>query len=281
MLPELVLHRSLHSVRHLLPHAPPLPVIHHIQLSFATEAEKEFYFAVQGHVLSQVAGSSYDLDHLSPQQAFLLLLRLRQLSIHPQIYIQAKRRESISYRRHDWTQPSTKLLAVRDIILGDLIQQDKEVLELELEPHRYLLFCQFHDEMLLIRDYLLTLGLFQSEDILSYHGGLTSSERAQVLRASKRSRSPTVLLLQLHAGGCGLNLQEYDRILFLSPWWTSALMDQAVARAVRMGQTRRALVYHLHLHAESHDSSILIDALISDKAEAKRGMLEELFDLLS
>jgi hypothetical protein len=84
------------------------------------------------------------------------------------------------------------------------------------------------------------------------------------------------LLLQLQAGGVGLNLQEYDRILFVSPWWTSALIDQAIARAVRMGQTHTVHVYHLALAAEK-SGSLDIDKLVSAKAQQKRQMLRRLF----
>jgi hypothetical protein len=76
----------------------------------------------------------------------------------------------------------------------------------------------------------------------------------------------------------GLNLQEYDRVLFVSPWWTSAMMDQAIARAVRMGQTKVVKVYHLHLEAEQKNT-INIDAMVNAKADEKRKMLEKLFAL--
>ena len=78
----------------------------------------------------------------------------------------------------------------------------------------------------------------------------------------------------------GLNLQEYDRIIFVSPWWTSALMDQAIARAVRMGQTRVVKVWHLHLAAE-HETAVNIDELVNAKAEEKRSMLKKLFAMCS
>ena len=116
--------------------------------------------------------------------------------------------------------------------------------------HKYIIFCQFNDEMKLIREYLLQEKVVKDENILLYHGLLNQAERRVVLDASKASTETTVMLIQLQAGGVGLNLQEYDRIIFVSPWWTSALMDQAVARAVRMGQTKVVNVYHLHLEAE-------------------------------
>jgi len=142
--------------------------------------------------------------------------------------------------------------------------------------HKYIIFCQFHDEMALLREFLITEGLAADEYILLYHGGLTQSERSAVLQRSKASDETTVMLLQLQAGGVGLNLQEYDRIIFMSPWWTSALMDQAIARAVRMGQTRVVKIYHLNLAIEK-DSLLNIDRLINDKAEQKRKMLMNLF----
>ena len=142
------------------------------------------------------------------------------------------------------------------------------------------------EEIELIQDYLLSLGLFHPENILQYHGSMNMLQRDTVLQHSKRTLDPTVLLLQLQAGGVGLNLQEYDRILFVSPWWTSALMDQAIARAVRMGQTRIVHVYHLHLHAEltqddDDKQPILIDSLIHSKAEEKREMLATFFQISS
>jgi SNF2 family DNA or RNA helicase len=212
----------------------------------------------------------YASELLSSTEAFKLLLRLRQISVHPQIYIDAKRREDPSYQREDWGLSSTKLDAISRIISSDDTSS----------THKYIIFCQFHEEMALIRKSLLSQGLVADDHILMYHGALNQTERTAVLKLSKETSQRTVLLLQLQAGGVGLNLQEYDRILFVSPWWTSALMDQAIARAVRMGQTRVVHVYHLHLAAEN-DNSLNIDKLVHAKAQQKREMLARLFTLCS
>jgi hypothetical protein len=60
-------------------------------------------------------------------------------------------------------------------------------------------------------------------------------------------------------------------------------MDQAIARAVRMGQKEIGHVYHLKLAAESEkaEAAVNIDELINAKAEEKRKMLEKLFVLCS
>jgi hypothetical protein len=109
---------------------------------------------------------------------------------------------------------------------------------------------------------------------------LTQEQREKVLTHSKKAKGATVLLLQLQAGGVGLNLQECDRIIFISPWWTSALMDQAIARAVRMGQKRVVRIYHLEGEAEeTEENAIFIDQMIDQKAEEKRAMLRDMFAL--
>ena len=237
-------------------------------LPFKTPQEEEFYHGVQGASESMIAKYSSDL---LDNQSFLLLLRLRQISVHPQVYINAKRREDRTYSRPNWTLPSTKMERIKEIIEVDQMQEDESV-------HKYIVFCQFHDEMELIHDFLVTENLIDEDHVLSYHGGMNQGERKKVLDYSKKTTKPTVLLLQLQAGGVGLNLQEYDRIIFVSPWWTAALMDQAIARAVRIGQTKVVQIYHLRLDAEA-DSTINIDELVNQKAEQKRKMLEALFAL--
>jgi SNF2 family DNA or RNA helicase len=107
---------------------------------------------------------------------------------------------------------------------------------------------------------------------------MSQLERAAVLQQSKSLSGRVVLLLQLQAGGVGLNLQEYDRVVFVSPWWTSAMIDQALARAVRIGQRQVVHVYHLSLAAEKH-GAVNIDALIRDKAQQKRDLLHRLFTI--
>jgi SNF2 family DNA or RNA helicase len=181
------------------------------------------------------------------------------------------RREDCDYSRKDWSGGCTKLQKIKELICDD---DDKHKI------HKYMIFCQFIDEMSLIADYLITNHIILSQNILMYNGSMTQIERNNVLEISKNTTDTTVMLIQLQAGGVGLNLQEYDRIIFVSPWWTSALMDQAIARAVRMGQKNIVKIYHLRLDAE-HKTAINIDDLINTKANEKREMLEKLFSVCS
>lgn len=264
-LPHLLIHRTLDSLRSVIASAPPVPLVFEEALEFTTDEEEEFYFGIQGATETLL---KYSAEALTTSAAFKLLLRLRQISVHPQVYINAKRRESPFYKRKNWLQASTKLSKIEDIIHNE--SDDGEV-------HKYIIFCQFNDEMELIRDYLSMGSLVDEENILMYNGSMNQKQRNAVLKKSKETEETTVMLIQLQAGGVGLNLQEYDRIIFVSPYWTAALMDQAVARAVRMGQTKQVHVYHLLLEAEK-SGSINIDELINSKAEEKRWMLEDIFE---
>ena len=259
LLPELLIHRSLDSLRDQIQNAPPVPIIIEEVLPFLTDNEKDFYKGIQ----CTEPNMKYAQDIMTSVQSFQLLLRLRQLSVHPQIYINAKRREDSTYTRDDWTLPTTKF----NFIVNTIMKDDNA------RRHKYIIFCQFMEEMELLKTELETFV----PNVLLYHGGMSHKERNNVLEYSKETPYTTVLLLQLQAGGVGLNLQEYDRIIFVSPWWTSALMDQAIARAVRMGQKEVVKVYHLRLTEESDEKIINIDTTIQKKASEKRDMLEKIF----
>jgi SNF2 family DNA or RNA helicase len=54
-----------------------------------------------------------------------------------------------------------------------------------------------------------------------------------------------ILLLQIQAGGQGLNLQKASAVVLMEPQTKPSTEAQAVARAHRMGQTQRVLVHRL------------------------------------
>jgi SNF2 family DNA or RNA helicase len=197
------------------------------------------------------------------KEMFVLLMRLRQLSLHPQVYISAmKRRSVLGYPRADWEEPSTKFTALRN------------KLEKGGPPTKWIVFCQFHDEMEILQAYLGTSPAVKN--IWQYHGGMSDAEKDDVIESTKApvGEGHDVLLLQLQSGGVGLNLQHFSKIIFMSPWWTAALMDQAVGRAVRIGQKDIVEVTLLVLKEED---SMNIDETMLERVEEKRGMLEKVF----
>lgn len=253
LIQSLVIHRSLEDIRETVKTAPPHPVIEDHVLEFATHAEEDFYRGLQG-----LRDSIRFAREWTPS-ILVKLLRLRQSSVSPKIYMDALRRDDPAYDK-EWTIPSTKMKA-----LAELVEESPE--------RKFLVFCSFHDEMDMLQQYLKKRCGVDSE---MYHGGLSGAEREEAL---VRARDPScrIMLIQIHSGGVGLNLQQFNCCVFMCPWWTSALMEQAIARTVRIGQVKVVRVIHLIL-AEEYEASINIDRFMTEKAEHKRSILEKFFD---
>lgn len=249
--------RTVDELRPIMPELPKEETTHIHSLPFESKEEQEFYRSIQGNLVARL---NILMEEGSDQWAILkLLLLLRQLSVHPQVYINARKRESKYYPRDDWKDESTKFKALKNLI--DTQSQHGE--------HRWLIFCQFHDEMELLES---TLGKLEKvRRVQTYSGKNTQEQRNEIVQKTKeplsREKNTEILLVQLQSGSVGLNLQHFDRVVFMSPWWTAALMDQAVGRAVRIGQTKSVEVHHFRLDEEQ---SMNIDAMMIDKVEEKR-----------
>ena len=252
--------RSVSQVREKLDIFPEEANVFTHMIDFEKEEERTFYRGVQGALQADLMSKIADHDK-NMTAIFEILLRLRQLSLHPQVYIDAKRRKHGKlYDRKDWVGDSAKVGA-----LVNLITTSEKV-------HKWVVFCQFHDEMDLIEERLTQEA--NIGQIWSYHGKMDMTERNKVIENTKSELKTKhqVLLLQIHSGGTGLNLQHMDRVVFTSPWWTAALMDQAVGRIMRIGQKKTVEVHHLKL---KEGESMNIDDLIFSKVEQKRSLCQE------
>jgi len=256
-----MLHRSMDEMRTLIPGLPPVPKILKKVLPFESIEEEEFYNGIQGRLVAQ--WRALERDNVVGQ--FQLIMKLRQLSIHPQIYISAKKRESVHYNRENWEGTSTKF------------QKLRETIEESTTPTRWIVFCQFRDEMDLLEDFLYESDSIGS--IYQYHGGIAIDIKDRIIAATKEPiQKHKILLLQLQSGGVGLNLQHFTKVAFISPWWTQALMNQAIARAVRMGQKEVVDVYIFMLAIED---SINIDDMMLGHAKVKGEILREVLSKAS
>jgi len=280
----------------------PRPADKHVVLDFDTAEEADFYRLIQGQVARQLTLYE-ELDVGNSLAMFKLLLRLRQISIHPQVYIEGQRRtHRHNYGRADWTgKSSTKVRGLIDLIEGSET------------GHNWVVFCNFQDEIELLRAELVKSRYIRM--VKTYHGKTQMGERLEDLAEYKGSCANTtnlpywpkegrhrgehvlcdilgalpydvcgllydylmpghnVLLVQIHCGGTGLNLQENDRVVFMSPWWTAALMNQAIGRVYRMGQKKQVEVYRLMLKEEA---SLNIDKKMMESALRKEGLCAEL-----
>jgi transcription termination factor 2 len=264
------LQRTIDMVKDVLKSAPKKPdIIDHI-LPFETPEEGIFYRGIQG-VLANQLEKLFANDASNMSAILLLLLRLRQISVHPQVYINAKRRELGSgYTRPDWTDESTKSKAINDL----LTQEDSGC--------GWVVFCNFHDEISQLKSILEKNPSVAS--VITYDGSMNSTKREEaisetLIQRQKANKSGNgrhvVFLAQILCGATGLNLQHMNRVVFMSPWWTAALMDQAIGRVVRMGQLDTVVVHNICLQDEE---AMNIDNFILEKVEAKRELCATLLN---
>jgi SNF2 family DNA or RNA helicase len=76
----------------------------------------------------------------------------------------------------------------------------------------------------------------------SLTGKQTAPVRKRQLAAFSADDGPTVLLVSLKAGNCGINLTRASHVFLMDLWWNSAVEDQAADRVHRIGQTRPVFV---------------------------------------
>lgn len=293
--------RTVEQIRDALPNVIPKdPEVFHHRLDFSTEDEANFYRGIQGRLSAELQELLGD-DNPNMIMILNLILNLRQISTHPQVYIESRRRKSAAYRRANWDTTSTKIKALQELLAS------------EKKSHGYVIFCHFHDEMDILKQYLekdSNVG-----QVFMYSGSMTPAQRTAVVEKTIKAREfatsgadvdtilqtaaphlpllprdilnfvlgpmvggrHTILLAQMQSAGTGINLQHMDRVVFLSPWWTAALMDQCVGRVVRLGQTKVVHVHHLAFN-EEETVSLNIDDYINERVEKKREVCERMLN---
>jgi len=164
------------------------------------------------------------------------LLRVRQVMTWPQMYL-----DGIAVKNgldpEPWVGRSRKMETLLDLI--------------KLHPkEKALVFTQFMGEMDRIQE------LLTEADIPVYRidGSVSKELREERIAAFKAATSAPapVFLIQVKAGGVGLNLQEATRVYITAPTWNPATELQAIGRAHRTGQTRKVVVRRL-VYAGSDD----------------------------
>lgn len=296
------LHRTTEDIRHIL-HAslPAPPTITHHRIPFRTEEEATFYRGIQGRIAQELE-HIMEQDHPNMIHMLTLILRLRQISVHPQVYIQGKKRSKEDYTRPDWTADSSKFDKILDILSH------------EKKSHGYVIFCNFKDEMELLKERLKREPSVAT--VLTYDGSMSAEKRTEVVRASERAMAKqdtisdfnteklldivapylpqlpsevcsiidefkggnhVVLLAQIQCANMGLNLQHMDRVIFTTPWWTAASMDQATGRVLRIGQKKQVQIHHIALEEEM-ELSLNIDDYMNERVEVKRALCSQLLE---
>ncbi|TRX94187.1 hypothetical protein FHL15_004955 [Xylaria flabelliformis] len=73
-------------------------------------------------------------------------------------------------------------------------------------------------------------------------GRTSYAERSNALKAFKEDPEVLVLLMSIETGAVGLNLTVANKVHIVEPQWNPSVEEQAIARALRMGQTREVTI---------------------------------------
>jgi SNF2 family DNA or RNA helicase len=154
------------------------------------------------------------------------LLRIRQVMIHPQLYLNGIAKKSGYETPDHWDHKTTK------------IDRLMELME-EHPNEKTLIFCQFIQEMDIIEEKL------EGKPVFRIDGSVDKDARVQQVKGFQGTGGEAYFLIQIKAGGQGLNLQAATRVYITAPSWNPATEMQAIARSHRTGQTQKVYVKKL------------------------------------
>lgn len=180
--------------------------------------------------------------HLNSKNMEILecLLRVRQVMILPQLYINGMSKKN-NVVAEKWMGKSKKMETLFEMIHGHPTEKS-------------LVFCQFRGEMDHIQK---SLGC----PVFRIDGSVPKEERTAQIKDFKKGPPNSVFLIQIKAGGQGLNLQEATRVYIMSPSWNPATELQAIGRSHRSGQSKcvyvKKLIYKGDESCPSVEESIM------------------------
>ncbi|KAB8303153.1 hypothetical protein EYC80_004602 [Monilinia laxa] len=162
-----------------------------------------------------------------------ILMQLRKCLCHPFLYSSAIEERAL---------PPEALH--RNLIDASSKFQLLEIMlpKLQARGHRVLIFSQFLKQLDLVEDFLNGLNLpFQRLD-----GTISTLEKQKRIDAFNAPNSKLfAFLLSTRAGGTGINMASADTVIIMDPDFNPHQDQQALARAHRIGQTKKVLVFQL------------------------------------
>ncbi|MFC8278408.1 SNF2-related protein, partial [Streptomyces sp. NPDC057271] len=126
---------------------------------------------------------------------------------------------------------------------GKLAKLDELVTKIIQAGEAVLVFTQFVEMGRLIQRHLDDRGVSS----FFLHGQVNKNTRAAWVKTfqSGADDAPSVFIISTKAGGTGLTLTRANHVIQYDLWWNPAVLDQADARAHRIGQTKPVQIHRL------------------------------------
>jgi len=224
------------------------------KVMFNSEKELNFYKKVKGDIKKELSILK-QFDDFNMVKILEMILRLRQACIMPQLVINGYQKKwNIDYPK--WTGTNSKL--------------DKLIKHIKTE--RCIVFYTYKEEMKYIskslKDEHINLGIIDGSKSIEQRTVLI--EKCQIDNSNNKD-VVQILLIQINAGGTGLNLQMFSNVWFTSPSWNPSLEFQAIARCHRIGQKNNVKVKKLIMFNKLGT----IDERIIDVQERKKEIISK------
>ena len=179
-----------------------------------------------------------------------VLMELPELTIHDE-WCMMNDEEINSYRK---AVESGNFMAMRRVSWNSLNSTKAErMVELCLqalsEGRKVVIFSYFLDTLSFVSDLLLGKAL----PVIS---GKLSLEKRQDILCQFEEPIASVLPIQIHAAGIGLNIQTAEIVILCEPQLKPSDEMQAISRIYRMGQVHHVFVYRL-LSADTIDETLV------------------------
>jgi SNF2 family DNA or RNA helicase len=190
------------------------------------------------------------------------ILRLRQICAHPLL---------VDPTTQDLYQCSGKFSRV----MADL----EEVIE---EKRKVLFYSQFTSMLHLMKKEA------QNQNWKYVYLDGSTKNREQVVSQFQEDDETLLFFISLKAGGVGLNLTKADYVFLYDPWWNTAIENQAIDRAHRLGRSDRVIarryvttlsIEEKIMRLKSHKQQ-LSQTLMEDLSNVEALSLEDLIHLL-
>ncbi|MBI9052518.1 MAG: DEAD/DEAH box helicase [Bacteroidales bacterium] len=225
-----------------------------------TEEQKSIYEEEKSKIRNSILETIEKTEDKPTILAIEGLNKLRQISNHP-ILIDP-----------EYTAESGKFQEIT-----------RNIENLIAENHKVLIFSAYVKHLNLFRKYLE-----KNNHPFSMLTGSTLN-RNLVINDFKESEDKNVFLIQIKAGGVGLNLTAADYVFIIDPWWNPAVEEQAINRTHRIGQDKKVMVYRF-ISAETVEEKIqqlkarkskLADSFINTDQVVQKMNLESILEFLS
>lgn len=229
--------------------------------------QKEYYKAIltrNYQLLTRRGGAQISLNNV--------VMELRKLCCH------AFMLEGVE--PHDTNEFNKQLLEAS----GKLNLLDKMMVKLKEQGHRVLIYTQFQHMLDLLEDYC-NYKKWQYERIDGNVGG--AERQIRIDRFNAKSSSRFCFLLSTRAGGLGINLATADTVIIYDSDWNPHADLQAMARAHRLGQTNKVMIFRLITRGTIEErmmqmtkKKMVLEHLVVGKLKTQNINQEELDDII-